>query len=183
VRCNPSVLLVLASCTGDGPLPTDETGLPADTSTPGAECAEEVHVTYAEGGCFGYPDQWDFKVDVEGCAETAVLDLWDTVALDWDEEHSLAVGAVGPDRIWQNWILGPLPHATPRDQWQAGANTAFDCYAQSSNITFAARLFDADGAQMACSIWGHDPDAVLAGAASTLHVDPAAVADCQVEPF
>ena len=178
------LVLALAACAGDGTKPpTDDTALSTDTSASVAECAADIRITHAEGGCFGYADQWDFKVDVAGCADTAVLDLWDTVALDWDEEHELVIGSEGPERIWQNWILGPLPHATPRDQWQPGVNTAFDCYLQSSNVTVAARLFDTDGVQVACAIWGHDPDAVLSGTASAVHVDPSALAGCEIASF
>jgi hypothetical protein len=50
-------------------------------------------------------------------------------------------------------------------------------------VTFAARLFDADGAQVACAIWGHDPNAVLSGATSAVHADPADVAGCEIRPF
>jgi hypothetical protein len=184
IRLGPFYALVACSGgAGDAP-PTetgDDTDEPTDTDPP--ECESELRITHAEGGCFGYPDQWDFKVDNAGCAVSARVAMWDTVALDWDEEHPMALGSEGPDRIWQNWTLYALPHATPRDGWQAGVNTSFDCDAQSASVTLAARLLDADGATVACAIWGHDPDAVLSGDASAVNATAADYAGCQVQPF
>lgn len=181
-------LLLLAACGSDAdtqtpPTDGDDTDPPVDTDTSAPACLDGIMVTYAEGGCLGYPDQWDFKVDNAGCATSAVLDLWDTVALDWDEEHVMTLGSEGPDGAWQNWVLGPLPHATAEGEWLAGVNTSFDCYAQADSVTTAARLLDDDGATVACAIWGHDPDAVLSGSVSALHSDPADFDGCEIRPF
>jgi hypothetical protein len=188
----PRTLLALASiaCGTDDGSPnsptddTEDTDLPADTDIETPPCVDAILVTYAEGGCLGYPDQWEFKVDNAGCATSAVLALWDTVALDWDEEHPLTIGSEAPNgEDWQNWILGPLPHATPEGEWAAGVNTSFDCVGQAESVTTATRLFDGNGAVVACAIWGHDPAAVVSGAASFLHTSAADYAGCDVRVF
>jgi hypothetical protein len=182
MRLGVLAVAVVAGCAGDkdeSPAPTGETG------TPGPTCADGVSITYVEGGCLGYADQWDYKVDVAGCAASATLDSWETSgALAWDESHPMTLTLEGQDGAYQNWALGPLPHQTAQQDWQAGVNSVFDCYAHASTLTWAARVYDADGAVLACVMWGHDPALVQGGGASAVNTESAAAyADCEIRAY
>jgi hypothetical protein len=159
----------------------------ADTGSPTEPwaCASDIRVTYAEGGCLGYPDQWDFKVDVAGCAASALFNVWDTsVTLDWDEQHPMTLALEGPDGAYQNWTLGPLPHQTPAEQWQSGVNTVFDCVSHLDALTYGVRLYDDAGDQVTCMLWGHDPALVLSGGVSAVNSDAASTfSACEVGAF
>ncbi|MEQ1569862.1 MAG: hypothetical protein ABMA64_29785 [Myxococcota bacterium] len=175
---------VVAACSGG----EDEAGPSAETGgegTPARACEADLRLTYAEGGCFGYPDQWDFKVDTEGCATTATLNSWRTSgAQDWDEQHPFTLQLEGADGAYQNWVAGPLPHASPAADWRSGVNSVFDCTADASTLTYGARLFDGAGALVACTLWGHDPALVQGGGASALNSDPSSdFVSCVVGPF
>ena len=63
-----AVILAVGCGANDGTSADDpqDTDLPTDTDIETPSCVYAVMVTYAEGGCLGYPDQWEFKVDNAG---------------------------------------------------------------------------------------------------------------------
>lgn len=163
--------------------PTGDTAIPTDTAAELLACEGDVFITHGEGGCFGSDYEWEFKADVAGCAQTALLNIWRTEGEPWDEQHELSLLAEGPDSVWQAWY-GLLTHQAPEGSWVPGASTVFDCQLDTGKVTFAVRLLDSTGAMRSCAVWGHDPSLVIAGGASAIHSDaPASFAACEAQPF
>lgn len=139
----------------------------------------------------------------------AILDLWDSgVTNGWNEEHSLALGAVSTEPIEATGAadtgppgsrtLTPLSTALTNTFTQADVgdsapgvgrtwlsceqNAVFDL----GLVTYALRAYDAEGELALCAAFGHDPQSVPDGIYSVVGGVPSndrELATCVVGTF
>lgn len=155
------LLLLLAGCTFTMRFPPPEQWDTGDSGT-AAGRFDPVQVTVAQVDCDPATGLWTWEARTDGWTRAAELDILDTgEELGWAEFHELRMIDTDPQGDWDLLSVGPLPGATPLEQWEPNLNTVFDCSTDRSTLTFAIRVWNLHNDLTDCIVWGHDADALV----------------------
>lgn len=139
--------------TGDFRPTPEPTGGDTDPVTPPPP-DEFAQIDSVSALCTASQDSWLLELQTEGASSEATVHLRGSTGRT--ETHGLVLLDRDPAGAWDRYQTGPLPHAVPEGDFEAGTNSAFDC-ADRSTMSFAAVTRDPDGAYADCVIWGADP--------------------------
>ena len=145
----------------DGLLDSDDTGSTGDFFD------GELLINELNYGCdVGSPDTWWFESTSQGWAGDTTLSIYETgdgnwpgnPSAVWDELHNMTNTESAENGDWDFWTLS-LADVDSAGSQVAGRSTLFSCqWNDGGSLAFKATLYDEDGRETDCAIWGYQSE-------------------------
>jgi hypothetical protein len=111
---------------------------------------------------------WWFDVYSVGWMSSPDLYIYQTGSeTPWDESHPFPAESYDfdPNGCWDNFYL-QLARTDDPDAVVSGETTLYQCdNARKDSLTWHLVIYDVDGAESDCAVWGDDPDSLETGCA------------------
>lgn len=179
----------VAGCDG-GTDPTGTTGTTTDTDcdTVAGDTGCKFYdgptlIDYVEASCSG--SNIVISADTVGWTSDAVVNMTETNASPWDEEHGLASVSFGANGYW-DLVEASLSEGAAVATQTPDVSSVFGCasHIDVPVMTYAIRVYDPDGVFADCAVWGQAPnsyiDGTYAGDALNPVSNPGELASCIV---